>query len=321
MENPIPIRLPMVIDSRASSFIKGIIKPAEEADEPSEELSFTLMLAHYKEQAKEKKEDGAEFFVISELQTLSELRAAVIACTKHKLPVYVTVEADEFGFTSAGTPVLALLISLQNMGISAFGLNCSYEPEKTIEILKGLAPFAQKPLIADFSETEPNEIIKLKDNLLESNVELIIGDFNHHSMQKKAISDILKGYDYSLNPIEKQDTSLILANETQVFFLSADGIESSEPLSCNFDMSNELLEISDTNIDLITIEILTPDDAYQFSQNAHMARLPIMFKTDNEPALKAALLMYHGRAMVDSSSAIDEEILKKIAAKYGAVIY
>ena len=82
-----------------------------------------------------------------------------------------------------------------------------------------------------------------------------------------------------------------------------------------------LLEFSNTNIDVIRVDVITSDDAYQFSQNAYMSNLPVMFHSDDKSALKLALLSYHGRAMIDKECGIDYNTLEKIADKYGAVIY
>ena len=321
MENPIPIRTPLILDSSEKAFISGEISATGKLIEPFGETSFSEMLDILKLKAKTKKEEGAAFFIIDRIQSMAEIRAAVIACRKLALPIYVTVSVDEYGFTSTGSPALSFLIALQGMGISAFGLDCSHDTEKMLETIKSLAAYAKIPLIADFGGLKPNEIESYIIPSLKNGAEIIFGCFENALIKMEIIKNTLNSFDFETVSIEKQDTSLILASETQVFYLSADGIESSEPLNCSIDMADELLELSDTNTDVITIEVLSPDDAYQFSQNSHMARLPIMFKSENDLALKSALLMYHGRAMVDSSSEIPEEILKTIADKYDAVIY
>ena len=52
-----------------------------------------------------------------------------------------------------------------------------------------------------------------------------------------------------------------------------------------------------------------------------MAELPVSFLSSDELALKTALLLYSGRAMVDTRSELDPKTLKQIAYKYGAVLY
>ena len=86
-------------------------------------------------------------------------------------------------------------------------------------------------------------------------------------------------------------------------------------------MTDELLQLEEENYDVILVNVDSVDDARDFAQNAHMANLPICFSSHNDSALRLALLLYNGRAMVDSHSSIEPEELGKIAKKYGAVIY
>ena len=56
---------------------------------------------------------------------MPEARAAVLACKSvSDRPVWVTFTCDENGRTLSGTDVLAALIVMQGMGVTAFGLNC-----------------------------------------------------------------------------------------------------------------------------------------------------------------------------------------------------
>ncbi len=116
------------------------------------------------------------------------------------------------------------------------------------------------------------------------------------------------------------DTNAILiAGETEPYFLD-EFFEQSAPIICSMDMSDQLLEAESSGADVITIQVDTGDDAYRFALNAHMLHLPVSFLSDNEEALEMALLMYPGRAFVDSRSLIEEEALKTIAEGYGAII-
>ncbi|MBZ4671226.1 MAG: 5-methyltetrahydrofolate--homocysteine methyltransferase [Clostridiales bacterium] len=317
--------------SAGRALVAGDISPTGDFVEPFGSMTFSEMIDVYKEQAGALKEAGVDLFVIETMMSLSEIRAAVIACRKFSLPIFVTITVDENGRTLTGATALSCLISLQEMGISAFGLNCSHGPDKMAEVIKEIAPFAKIPLIAKPNAGQPDEcgryglspedMAKGMEELLKNGVTIAGGCCGSTPEHIAAIRKLLDGFDFSSVKIEKQDTGLMLANETQVFYLSADGLEASEPVVCGVDMADELLELSDSNLDVITIEVLSADDAYQFSQNSHMAKLPVMFKSDDPMALKSALLTYHGRAMVDGKSSIPEDELRKIAAKYGAILY
>ena len=72
---------------------------------------------------------------------------------------------------------------------------------------------------------------------------------------------------------------------------------------------------------MILLEVHSPDDALQFASNAHIAQLPVCFSADDELSLKTALYLYQGRALVDSQSQLDKDVLHQIAAKYGAIVF
>ena len=87
------------------------------------------------------------------------------------------------------------------------------------------------------------------------------------------------------------------------------------------DMADELIAAEEESCDVLLIRIESADDAMIFEDNAHLAALPVMFSADDEIALKAALMLYDGRAMIDSETAIRKDALEKIAIKYGSLVY
>ena len=183
--------------------------------------------------------------------------------------------------TAGGDSLLACLITLQSMGVRAFGL--SGGAESLDGMLRELAPYATVPLFA--------------------------------------VPDGSAAYAAEQPDSGAADVSMALASQTQVFFLTPEDMEISSPLTCSFDMAHELLELSDSRLDVIRVFLTSPDDAYWFSLNAHMAKLPVMFLADSGIALKSALLLYQGRALIDADCGLEEAVLRNLEHKYGAVIY
>jgi 5-methyltetrahydrofolate--homocysteine methyltransferase len=58
-------------------------------------------------------------------------------------------------------------------------------------------------------------------------------------------------------------------------------------------MADELLAAEDDEFDVITIQIDTMEDAWNFAENCHMLHKPVSFLSDSEEALEMALLMYN----------------------------
>lgn len=325
------------------ALVAGDLSPTGQFCEPFGEMTFPDLVSVYTEQAAALAESGVDLFILETMMSLCELRAAVIACRKFHKPILATITVEASGRTLSGASPLSCLICLQEMGISGFGLNCSQGPEGMAELFRELAPYAKIPLIAKPNAgmpdengrypLSPEEMAAQMRPLLEAGVTIIGGCCGNTPAHIAAMRRLLDEFDFDSVHIQPSDEMeeekqagqipihIALASEQQAFFLTAHGLEASEPVLCSVDMADDLLDVSDTNADVILVQISTTDDAYQFGQNAHMSRLPILFHSDSAPALRAALLYYHGRAMVDQNCDIPEAELRAIAQDYGAVVY
>ena len=118
-----------------------------------------------------------------------------------------------------------------------------------------------------------------------------------------------------------QDDFFVFTHYNNIYFLEADTTEISEPIVCQPDMEKIITDVCKTSCDILLVQINTCDDAIDFARNAHMATRPVMFSSENELALKMALMLYQGIALIDSTTMIPEKVLNKICTKYGAVVY
>lgn len=96
--------------------------------------------------------------------------------------------------------------------------------------------------------------------------------------------------------------------------------EYSEPVICSLDMSDVILQLENEGPDVLCLMLDTPEDAHSFSLNAHMARLPVAFLSNSEEALEMALVLYPGRAVVNSLCELPRETLERLASAYGATV-
>lgn len=306
--------------------------------EPFGDTSFTEMIHIYRQQASALIDAGVDLLVVETLTSISEARAAAIALKKLDKPFMITLTVDEDGETPFGGTAVNALIILQELGVSAFGLNCSCGAENIAQIMEQLKLYAKVPLIAKPSacgfdeETEstypltPIEMAMEMKQVLAAGASLVGGCCGTTPAHLEAIGVAIEEYkaeepEDRKDPPEAEIGDIVLADIRQMYNLYCDQIECSEPIECSVDMTDTLLEIEGQSIDVIVVEINTVDDARDFAANAHIATLPICFYSHDETALRLALLLYNGRAMIDSRSSIDEEVLEKIASKYGAVIY
>lgn len=271
------------------------ITPAGIMIEPYGEHSFSELKKHYSQQAEMRSDAPA--FLLKDMTLMSDLRAGLLACRKTKKSVYAVINVNEDLQTANELPADAALITLQSMGLAAFGISAAND-EILMDGICRLASFAKIPIFAKLD---------------------------------RSYADALKGGgitaefygDYCICRTSEDncETALMLANERQAFFLEPDTTELSEPISCEANMDEILCDASDEAYDVLKIEINTPDDVIAFVQDAHMATLPVMFSCEDDISLMLALMLYQGRALIDSECELDSETIEKAAAKYGAVVY
>lgn len=320
-------------DDGTSAFIAGDLSPTGLFVEPFGETTFDELVSIYREQAEALWESGVDLFVIETMLSMTEARAAVLACRGFNKPVYVTVTVNERGKLLSGGSPLTALITLQELGIAGFGLNCSFGPSIIAEQIREIAPFAKIPLIAKPNAGQPNPLIPnvyelspmmmapLMEEVLDAGASIIGGCCGTTPEHIAALRELLDSYTKKEAVKYEEEHDLMLACENDFFGLDNDRIELSPPVVCELDMADALLSLCDESHDVALIKLENEEDAYSFALNAHFAKLPVCFQSESTAALSRALLLYQGRAMVDRNCSIDEEELSKIAAPYGAFLY
>lgn len=307
--------------------IAGSIGPLRGQREEIDEDEFFDMFYTFLDQVSALALAGVDMFIVREMSSLAEARAAVFACKRFELPVFVTMQIDSEGKTPFESDILSCLICLQELGISGFGFDCNIYSDFTYNTER-LEPYAKVPVIASLYEAvegynniENADIYQKIRRLFEKGFGIIEFGKGIGFDSIRFASDIKCSFDLSETAHEVYNTEIILSNEAQVFFLTLEYITFSEPIMISVDMSEEIFEINESNYDVIIIELINYDDAILFYKNSYMLRLPVMFKSESLIAIETALTLYSGRAMIDSECHIERDKLEEIAKKYGAVLY
>ena len=144
-----------------AKLIAGDISPTGLFIEPFGDSTFDEIVEIYAEQARGLDAAGVDFYLCETNISVNEVRAAVIGIQSvSDKPIFVTVTIDENGRTLSGDTLLSSLIILAELGISAFGANCSTGPDKMYEQLKSVVPYAVGlgiPLIAKPNAGMPHQ--------------------------------------------------------------------------------------------------------------------------------------------------------------------
>lgn len=289
----------------------AVIAPSGIMIRPYGDYSFTELKTMYRERI-ENLPEGYEFFLLEGITLLADMRAAIFECRKLKKPILVTLPIDSEMMTEHSLPADAALIIAQSLKADCFAIEAA-EEDTLIDCIKKIRSYARIPLGVKAKELSEKTV----EELVKNGASYFIGaDETTKALAEKYIRTA-KTDNEETETIE----SMMLANEREAFFLEHDTTEISDPYSCSFGMGEELYELDEMGFDVIRIQLDTPDDALDFAENAHMTSLPVMFSSDDLIALKLALMLYQGRALIDKESLIDEEDMIRAAEKYGAIIY
>ncbi len=316
--------------SRGRALVAGDMAPTGHFLEPIGDMQFEQFVEAYKQQAQILDKAGVDLFVIETSMTLPEVRAAILAIKEVSgKPIFVTFSCDENGKTLTGTDVVAALAVVQEMGIAAFGLNCSSGPKDMLSQIKRLHKAAKVPLIAKPNagmprvengqtvyDCTPEEFVSYTEEFAKYGVRIFGGccgsDFSHIEALKKKLSEI----DFDL--LEDNSSDLMLcATETAAFEIG-DEIQIDEPYSCDEDLADNIDEAMDSDSPVIAIRFGDEDELENFTEAQYMMTKPLYAVCDDAKLLEKVLRLYQGRALCSGN--IPEEELRPLVQKYGVIV-
>lgn len=309
--------------------VGGDLSPTGLFIEPYGEASFDEIVDIYREQIAALAEAGVDFIGFETMMSLWECRAGLIAAKDFDLPVFVTITVDGSGRTLMGATLPACVAALQSLGACAVGINCSEGPEGLEEEFYKAAACARVPLIAkpNAGRPDPNDHEKFDLTveqfaermavLIKSGASIIGGCCGTGPDHIAAIAPLAAEF------VSTHAEAECCSNENCVFFLPEEtsGLELSEALTCSYSLEDDLIDLDDDRVNVAVVRVDTEEEAQILSEAANMSRLPISILSDDAAVLEKALRLFHGRAIVDSHSELDESVLAEIAARYGALVY
>ncbi|MDR2681947.1 MAG: homocysteine S-methyltransferase family protein [Holosporaceae bacterium] len=133
------------------------IGPLGKLLEPNGCLSFEEAYVLFQEQVLAGERAGADLIIIETLSDLLEVKAAVLAAQENvDLPIFVTMSYEENGRTFVGCDPVSMGITLDGLGVTALGLNCSLGPRDLLPMLEKLRRHTNLPLIMKANAGLPN---------------------------------------------------------------------------------------------------------------------------------------------------------------------
>ena len=297
---------------------------------PLGDASFRQLVDAYAQQVAGLEEAGVDLYVIETMISLSDARAAVLAVRAvTDKPIFVTFACDGNGRSISGTDITAALTALQDMGIDAFGLNCSAGPAEMLPQLRRLREYARVPLIAKPNagmpqivdgkavyHCPPEEFVRYIPEFLAAGVAVFGGCCGTTAAHIAALRDALAGAEIT-PPAPRHTDMLPASTEKLPAYLPVDAVHG-PILAVADDLEDRLSDVLDSGDVMAAIRVDTWEDVDGLADVQYMITKPLCLVCDDAELLEAALRVYQGRALYEGS--LPESALLPLCARYGLLI-
>ena len=310
--------------------VAGDLAPTGHFLFPTGDLSWAELTSVYREQVRALLESDVDLFVIETMMDMGETRAAVRAVQAEcNLPVLVSLTLEENGRTLSGNSMLEGIVTFASMGVSAFGLNCSFGPEKLGALLEPILPISPIPLLVKPNAglpclidgktvfpMDPQSFAEAMKPLAAKGVRLFGGCCGATPAHIQALARTMTAV--SLDRAEQSDSSLpglpamICAARRTWLVESLDNVlmaECSDPDS----LIDDVYELIDDDPPAICLDLdaAVSDDrsfdaiAEALQQLQVMIQTPLIFRSENPILIERLLEVYNGRAGIQTSQQVN----------------
>jgi len=129
-------------------FVALDVGPLGQLLEPMGTVSFERAYEIFRRQMAAGEKAGADLIVIETISDLYEAKAAILAAKENtNLPVICSMTFQEDGRTFVGCDPLTAVVTLQDLGVDALGVNCSLGPESLKPVIDMMLKYSRLPVI------------------------------------------------------------------------------------------------------------------------------------------------------------------------------
>lgn len=326
------------------------IGPTGQLLPPAGQMTFEAAYTSFRVMCEAGAEAGADLIVIETMSDLLETKAAVLAAKESTdLPVIVTMTFTENGRTFTGCPISAAAMTLEGLGASAIGINCSLGPKEILPMMQEMARWTSLPLIAKANAglpdpvtgeyyLTPEEFADLMPAFAECGVQFFGGCCGTTPDFIRAIRNKLNSLHRGRRCFPKQ---VAVCSGTRTVLLDMPRIigERINPtgkkrmkqalLDGDFDyLRGEAISQTEAGADILDVNVGTPgiNEAEVLPQAVQaileVTDLPLQLDSSDPAALEAALRIYPGKPIVNSVNGKAESLktVLPLVKHYGAAI-
>lgn len=307
--------------------IAGDLSPTGLQLEPYGETTMDELIDIYAQQAAALDRAGVDLFGIETSIYIGEARAALLGIRRvSKKPVIASFTLGPTGRSIYGGELLAAFITMQAMGVSAFGINCCADIDLICDQTRLLARHAHIPLLAKPNAGLPeyiegrahyslgaDQMRSWAERMHAAGARLIGGCCGTDAEHIRAIDEVISALDAELPTCSAAE---YCATETRAFPRP----ESFTALSCGEDLADDADDAEDDGAQGILLRISDEDALDCFLEACHSLTLPVALDAASPELMEAALISYNGRAVLAADSALDAAFTEKMAALYGLML-
>ena len=329
------------------------IGPTGKLLKPMGDLDFETAYDAFKEAAVWGEQAGADLIHIETMSDTFELKAAVLAAKENtSLPVFATAIFDERGKLLTGADVPAVVALLEGLRADAIGINCGMGPEQMIPVLEQFLKYSSLPIIVKpnaglpkqrdgqtYYDVDPDQFAQLMKKITEMGASVIGGCCGttpaHIRRLKELCSDVpvIPVQEKAFTVVSSYGQSVFLGNGSKIIGerINPTGKKRFKQALKEHDLDYILREgitQQDNGAHILDVNVGLPDidepalmkEVVQELQS--VTNLPLQIDTVDAKAMKAALRIYNGKAMVNSVSGKKESMdtVFPLIQKYGGVV-
>ena len=336
------------------ALVAGDVGPTGLFIEPFGTLPFEEAVDVFKEQVRGLIDGGCDLIVIETMIDIQEARAALLAVKETKnIFTMVSMTYEKDGHTLNGTDPVTALITLQSLGANAVGCNCSTGPEKMVDFIAAMKPYATVPLLAKPNagvprleggktvfEMDATTFASFGRQLVKAGANMIGGCCgttpSHIQKLARAVARVKP-----VLPLKKAIGALSSARgflhfaDNHPLFIAGERINPTGKKALQQELAEGKLSIvrqlaqeqEKQGAHLLDVNVGQPgiDEVKTIraviSLLSTVTKVPLMVDSSRIETIEAALRLYPGRMLINSISGEKAKLAKllPLAAKYGAM--
>lgn len=340
------------IGGRPGKFAALDIGPCGRVLSPAGDLPFDEAVDVFAEVVRAGDAAGADFILLETFTDIYELKAAVIAAKENSnLPIFATMSFEASGTTFFGTSVESMVMTLEALGVTALGVNCSLGPRQLMPIVNRILAATCLPVLVQPNaglpvmengvaryDITPEEFAACEKEFVQSGVRFVGGCCGTTPEYIRLTRSLIDGLEPVYTNVKPR--AGICSPSQQVYFdrvtiigerLNPTGKKNLQAALRSHNMDyilREAIREEEQGADVLDVNMGLPDideptmlaDAVREIQA--VVNLPLQLDSSSPAALERAARIYNGKPLLNSVNGKESSLaaVLPIAKKYGCAV-